>query len=186
MLGFEPRISGVGSDRSANCATTTAQFLKNIFGGTNPGKKKFRNFLVGTSRQEIISNLFSPRPVSSCQRLQIIAKMYNFLPNSIDFSPKYAYFLPWQEKSWQYFSPGHPGKKKKLICWPVKFSPSTEASHLMVSREKKYWGLKVTRTVQGTSLKKNPRHWFSALTHLKNNRPHSYEKYQSLSLQAFQ
>ena len=25
MSGFEPRISGVGSDRSANCATTTAQ-----------------------------------------------------------------------------------------------------------------------------------------------------------------
>ena len=24
MSGFEPRISGVGSDRSANCATTTA------------------------------------------------------------------------------------------------------------------------------------------------------------------
>ena len=29
-LGFEPRISGVGSDRSANCATTTARGL-NIF-----------------------------------------------------------------------------------------------------------------------------------------------------------
>ena len=27
MLGFEPRISGVGSDRSANCANATAQFL---------------------------------------------------------------------------------------------------------------------------------------------------------------
>ena len=27
MLGFEPRISGVGSDRSANWATTTAQPL---------------------------------------------------------------------------------------------------------------------------------------------------------------
>ena len=25
MVGFEPRICGVGSDRSANCATTTAQ-----------------------------------------------------------------------------------------------------------------------------------------------------------------
>ena len=25
MLGFEPRISGVESDRSANCATTIAQ-----------------------------------------------------------------------------------------------------------------------------------------------------------------
>ena len=25
MLGFEPRISGVGSVRSANCATTTAK-----------------------------------------------------------------------------------------------------------------------------------------------------------------
>ena len=24
MVGFEPRISGVGSDRSANCVTTTA------------------------------------------------------------------------------------------------------------------------------------------------------------------
>ena len=27
MLGFEPRISGVGSNHSANCATTTAQGL---------------------------------------------------------------------------------------------------------------------------------------------------------------
>ena len=27
MTGFEPRISGIGSDRSANWATTTAQFL---------------------------------------------------------------------------------------------------------------------------------------------------------------
>ena len=25
MIGFEPRISGVGSNRSTNCATTTAQ-----------------------------------------------------------------------------------------------------------------------------------------------------------------
>ena len=29
MLGFEPWISGIGSDHSANCATTTA--LKIIF-----------------------------------------------------------------------------------------------------------------------------------------------------------
>ena len=27
MTGFKPRISGVGSDRSSNCATTTAQKL---------------------------------------------------------------------------------------------------------------------------------------------------------------
>ena len=26
MTGFEPRTSGIGSDRSTNCATTTAQF----------------------------------------------------------------------------------------------------------------------------------------------------------------
>ena len=25
MIGFEPRSSGIGSDRSANCATTTAR-----------------------------------------------------------------------------------------------------------------------------------------------------------------
>ena len=28
MTGFEPRISGVGSDRSTNCATTTAKETK--------------------------------------------------------------------------------------------------------------------------------------------------------------
>ena len=27
MLGFEPRVSGVGSDRSANCATTSALWI---------------------------------------------------------------------------------------------------------------------------------------------------------------
>ena len=27
MTGFEPESSGIGSDRSANCATTTAQKL---------------------------------------------------------------------------------------------------------------------------------------------------------------
>ena len=26
MTGFEPRSSDIGSDRSANCATTTAQY----------------------------------------------------------------------------------------------------------------------------------------------------------------
>ena len=30
MTGFEPR--GVGSDRSLNCATTTAQVLRLLFG----------------------------------------------------------------------------------------------------------------------------------------------------------
>ena len=30
MLGFEPRISDVGSDSSANCATTTALMLLNF------------------------------------------------------------------------------------------------------------------------------------------------------------
>ena len=29
MSGFEPRTSGIGSDRSANCATTPAQH-KNV------------------------------------------------------------------------------------------------------------------------------------------------------------
>ena len=28
MMGLEPRIPGVGSNRSANCTTTTAQVLK--------------------------------------------------------------------------------------------------------------------------------------------------------------
>ena len=30
MLGFEPRISGVGSDRSTNWATTTARLAANL------------------------------------------------------------------------------------------------------------------------------------------------------------
>ena len=34
MLGFEPRISGVGSDHSANCATTTALYTS-FFGSFN-------------------------------------------------------------------------------------------------------------------------------------------------------
>ena len=28
MMGIEPQISGVGSDRSANCATTTAKLTQ--------------------------------------------------------------------------------------------------------------------------------------------------------------
>ena len=28
MTGFEPQVSGVGSDRSANCATTTAPCVR--------------------------------------------------------------------------------------------------------------------------------------------------------------
>ena len=31
MTGFEPRTSGVGSDRSTNCATTTAHLIKLIW-----------------------------------------------------------------------------------------------------------------------------------------------------------
>ena len=34
MLGFEPRISGIGSDHSANCATTTA-LKRNLFQALN-------------------------------------------------------------------------------------------------------------------------------------------------------
>ena len=40
MSGFEPRISGVGSDRSANCATTTA--LKNL----NLSNQEKKTFLI--------------------------------------------------------------------------------------------------------------------------------------------
>ena len=40
MSGFEPRISGVESDRSANCATTTA--LKNL----NLSNQEKKTFLV--------------------------------------------------------------------------------------------------------------------------------------------
>ena len=31
MTGFEPRTSGIGSDRSAKRATTTAQLFRNMF-----------------------------------------------------------------------------------------------------------------------------------------------------------
>ena len=31
MTGFEPQISGVGSDRSTNCITTTAQQIQKYF-----------------------------------------------------------------------------------------------------------------------------------------------------------
>ena len=31
MTGFEPRISGVGSDRSTNSATTTAQLFTLVY-----------------------------------------------------------------------------------------------------------------------------------------------------------
>ena len=54
MSGFEPRITGVGSDRSANCAKTKAKlqgFVQNdfkiLFGTfshlSEPGKKKSRH-----------------------------------------------------------------------------------------------------------------------------------------------
>ena len=38
MLGFEPRISGVRSDRSANCTTTTAQPKEAWFQPMQPSK----------------------------------------------------------------------------------------------------------------------------------------------------
>ena len=37
MTGFEPRTSGIGSDRSANCVTTTAP-LANMFAPSNKVK----------------------------------------------------------------------------------------------------------------------------------------------------
>ena len=32
MTGFEPRTSGVGSDRSTNCATTTSRIVNIVLG----------------------------------------------------------------------------------------------------------------------------------------------------------
>ena len=38
MTGFEPGSSGIGSDRSANCATTTAQKCRFVLSATNVKK----------------------------------------------------------------------------------------------------------------------------------------------------
>ena len=43
MTGFEPWISGTVSDRSANCATTTAQHFLSYTEGRSIGDKLYFN-----------------------------------------------------------------------------------------------------------------------------------------------
>ena len=94
----------------------------------------------------------SPEPVSSCQSVQILAKMYNFSPKCTDFLPKYANFLPWREKCHYNSALGFVGEKKVNIIsrWDIParkkrfFDPRhsrqvpnrPDLSCQMVSREK--------------------------------------------------
>ena len=44
MSGFEPRISGVGSDRAINCAATTAQRAAKLMASTSHVRVEAGNF----------------------------------------------------------------------------------------------------------------------------------------------
>ena len=50
MTGFEPGSSGIGSDRSANCATTTALYITSLLTQETTsdlvGKSKYLSTLI--------------------------------------------------------------------------------------------------------------------------------------------
>ena len=53
MVGFEPRSSGVGSDRSANCATPTAQMILLLFEENNMPKILLAKHFVSKFAREM-------------------------------------------------------------------------------------------------------------------------------------
>ena len=84
-----------------------------------PARKNSEIFLAGTRWQGVIPYISYPVPVSSCQNVQIITKMYTFLAKMYKFlAKKCTNSLPWQGKCHYNSSPGVVGNKNVNIFPP--------------------------------------------------------------------